>query len=215
MNVPGGYVRENVALAYGVTVHKSQGLTTDEAVLVVDKVTTAEQLYVGLTRGRTCNLAVVVTEPLDDGHRRHPAPTAHDVFAGALGRSGAEQSATEVVRSVLAHSHDVGVLRAVLADALRRVDDLAGRDRSREIGLLQRKMEGAQTNGPAETERLRALLDAQGARSEWLDAHPELVCYVLDLAQRVRGQELRRALGNTGSPHVDHALSAGYGGPEL
>ena len=36
VSIPVDYVRENVALAYAVTVHKAQGLTTDEAVLVVD-----------------------------------------------------------------------------------------------------------------------------------------------------------------------------------
>jgi ATP-dependent exoDNAse (exonuclease V) alpha subunit len=50
VTVPSNYVLENVALAYAVTVHKSQGLTTDNAVLVVGAATTAEHLYVGLTR---------------------------------------------------------------------------------------------------------------------------------------------------------------------
>jgi hypothetical protein len=35
VTVPGDYVQGNVALAYAVTVHKSQGLTVDDAVLVV------------------------------------------------------------------------------------------------------------------------------------------------------------------------------------
>src|ERR1019366_1886349 len=51
VTVPGNYVQDNVALAYAVTVHKSQGLTVDDAVLVVGAATTAEHLYVGLTRG--------------------------------------------------------------------------------------------------------------------------------------------------------------------
>lgn len=215
VNVPGDYVRENVALAYAVTVHKAQGLTTDEALLVVDRATTAEHLYVGLTRGRTSNLAVVVTEPLDDGHRHFPAPTAHDVLVAALGRSGAERSATEVRRSVLSHSQDVGVLRAVLADALRQVDVLAGHDRTREIELLQRKMGSADAAGRAEAERLKALLDAQRARSEWLEAHPEVVDYVLDLARLVRGEELRKAFGYASTPQAGNTVSPWPKGPEL
>jgi conjugative relaxase-like TrwC/TraI family protein len=216
VNLPCDYVRENVALAYGMTVHKAQGLTTDEAVLVVDRATTAEHLYVGLTRGRMSNLVVVVTEPLDDGHRHFPAPIAHDVLAAALGHNGAEQSATEAVCSVLSHSQDVGVLRAVLADALRRMDDLAGHDRSGEIELLQRKMGGdAQDRGPTDDKRMRAFIDAQRARSEWLDAHPEVVSYVLDLARRVRGEELRRALGGPVEPRVDRALIPWESSPEL
>ena len=74
------YVRDNVALAHAVTVHKAQGLTTDEAVLIVDEATSAEHLYVGLTRGRGRNLACMVSEPVDDGHRRLPAPSAADVL---------------------------------------------------------------------------------------------------------------------------------------
>jgi conjugative relaxase-like TrwC/TraI family protein len=92
VNLPGDYVRENVALAYAVTVHKAEGLTTDEAVLVVDKATTAEHLYVGLTRGRELNLACVACEPPDDGHRHlcpHRAPTTSRLrrSAGAATRN--------------------------------------------------------------------------------------------------------------------------------
>jgi hypothetical protein len=195
VSVPSDYVSENVALAYGVTVHKSQGLTTDDAVLVVDKATNAEHVYVGLTRGRRRNLACVVTEPLDDGHLHLPAPTAHDVLAAALGRSGAEPSATEAVRSALSHSRDMGVLRAVLADALRRVDTLAGCDHTMEVELLRQKT-GGHADGPAEAERLTTLPDAQRARSEWLDAHPEVAAYVLDLVRRVGAAALHQALGD-------------------
>ena len=96
VRLPSEYVRENVALAYAVTVHKAQGITTDQAVLVVDKATTAEHLYVGLTRGRAHNLAAVACEPMDDGHRRLRAPSAADVLGTALGRRGTELSATEI-----------------------------------------------------------------------------------------------------------------------
>jgi conjugative relaxase-like TrwC/TraI family protein len=213
-NVPGDYVRDNMALAYAVTVHKAQGITTDEAVMVVDKATTAEHLYVGLTRGRARNLACAVTEPLDDGHRARRAPTAHDVLAAALGRSGAELSAIETVRSVLGHSQDVRVLRAVLSDALGRVDALAGRDRTTAIEQLQRKM-GCEATGPVEAESLRVLQDAQRARSDWLEAHPEVVTYVLDLAERVRRTELRRALIEASTPRADNTLSVLHEGPEM
>ena len=94
VSVPGRYVGDNVALAYAVTVHKAQGLTTDEAVLVVGPATTAEHLYVGMTRGRQHNVAYVISEPLDDEHRYVAPPGANDVLAQVLGHSGAEQSAT-------------------------------------------------------------------------------------------------------------------------
>ena len=138
--LPSDFVRENVALAYAVTVHKSQGVTTDQAVLVVDQATTAEHLYVGLTRGRQHNLVCVACEPLDDGHRRHLAPSAADVLRAALGRSGNELSAIETSRAAASHRpDDQASLRAVLAEAIRQVDALAGRDCSHEIAALQRK----------------------------------------------------------------------------
>jgi ATP-dependent exoDNAse (exonuclease V) alpha subunit len=56
VTVPGDYVQEHVGLAYAVTVYRSQGLTVDQAVLVVDRSTSAEPLYVGMTRGRHHNL---------------------------------------------------------------------------------------------------------------------------------------------------------------
>jgi ATP-dependent exoDNAse (exonuclease V) alpha subunit len=106
VTVPGNYVQENVALAYAVTVHKSQGLTTDDAVLVVGGATTAEHLYVGLTRGRDHNLACVVCEPLDDGHRYVIAPSTNDVLSAALRRTASELSATETFRAALDRSYD-------------------------------------------------------------------------------------------------------------
>jgi conjugative relaxase-like TrwC/TraI family protein len=137
VTVPGGYVAENVALAYAVTVHKSQGLTVDEAVLVVDRNTTAEHLYVGLTRGRHHNQAWVVCEPLDDEHRLVEAPGARDVLAAALRRSGSEWSATETWRAGLDQRDDAATLRAVLAEARRQIDAAAGPDRRAEIDRLR------------------------------------------------------------------------------
>lgn len=90
-----------MALAYAVTVHRSQGLTVDHAVLVVDRSTSAEHLYVGMTRGRHHNLACVITEPPGDEHARHSAPTAEEVLAGVLRRTSGEKSATETLRDEL------------------------------------------------------------------------------------------------------------------
>lgn len=95
--------------------------------LVVDGATTAEHLYVGLTRGREHNLACVVREPFDDGHRLQPAPSAHDVLAAALHRSGNEASATEAARAELGSPGYQEVVKAVLAHALRRRQDLSRR----------------------------------------------------------------------------------------
>ncbi len=44
VELPGNYVRGEVALAYAVTIHKAQGLTVDRSILLVDERTTAEGL---------------------------------------------------------------------------------------------------------------------------------------------------------------------------
>jgi ATP-dependent exoDNAse (exonuclease V) alpha subunit len=53
VTLPAAYVHENVALAYAVTIHKGQGLTVDQGVIVVDRATSAEHLYVGMTEAAT------------------------------------------------------------------------------------------------------------------------------------------------------------------
>jgi len=98
VTIPGVYVQEHVALSYAVTVHKGQGVTVDDAVVVVDRATSAEHLYVGMTRGRHHNLACVVTEPAGDEHQHRQPPTAAEVLTGALRKTGNEKSATETLR---------------------------------------------------------------------------------------------------------------------
>jgi conjugative relaxase-like TrwC/TraI family protein len=103
VTLPGVYVQEHVALAYAVTIHKGQGLTVDQGVLVVDRSTSAEHLYVGMTRGRHHTLACVITEPAGDEHQRRRPPAPGDVLAAALQRSSSEKSATEALRGELDH----------------------------------------------------------------------------------------------------------------
>ncbi len=50
VELPGDYVRDEVALAYAVTIHKAQGLTVDRSILLVDERTSGEGLYVGMSR---------------------------------------------------------------------------------------------------------------------------------------------------------------------
>lgn len=119
VTVPGDYVAEHVALAYAVTVHKGQGVTTDEAVLIVDRATAAEHLYVGMTRGRQRNLACVVTEPPGDEHQRNQPPTAAEVLAGALRKTSNEKSATETLRGEL-DLHDGAAHRKAIVEGLRQ-----------------------------------------------------------------------------------------------
>jgi ATP-dependent exoDNAse (exonuclease V) alpha subunit len=103
VTLPGVYAQQHIALAYAVTVHKGQGLTVDQGVLVVDRSTSAEHLYVGMTRGRHHNLACVITEPAGDEHQHRQPPTPAEVLAAALRRTSSAKSATETLREELDH----------------------------------------------------------------------------------------------------------------
>jgi hypothetical protein len=59
--LPARYVAEHLALGYATTAHAAQGLTVDTCHTVITQTTTAEALYVGMTRGRQANTAHVVT----------------------------------------------------------------------------------------------------------------------------------------------------------
>ena len=88
--------------------------------LVVDRATTAEHLYVGMTRGRHHNQACVITEAAGDEHTRREPPAAAQVLAGALRKTSNEKSATETLRDELdQHSHSTGHQAAIL-EALRQ-----------------------------------------------------------------------------------------------
>jgi hypothetical protein len=120
--VPASYVTDHVALAYAVTVHKAQCVTVDHAVLLVDRATTAEHLYVGMTRGREHNLACVITEPAGDEHTHTPAPTPTQVLTAAMRKTSSEKSATETLRDQLDHLHKPLPLQpaAAIFDGLRQ-----------------------------------------------------------------------------------------------
>ncbi|RSN51125.1 MobF family relaxase [Actinomadura sp. WAC 06369] len=62
VELPASYVRQHVELGYAGTVHAAQGRTVDTCHSIPDHGTTAEALYVMLTRGRDGNYAYV---PLD------------------------------------------------------------------------------------------------------------------------------------------------------
>ena len=90
IRLPTDYVADEVELAYAVTLHKAQGVTVDRAVVIVDDATTAEALYVGMTRGRASNHALAVTGPaaLDD-HTPAPAVDPLTLVEAAIARSAA------------------------------------------------------------------------------------------------------------------------------
>jgi len=98
VRLPPRYVAEHVALAYASTVHAAQGRTVDTTHAVAGPGTSADALYVEMTRGRDRNTAYVVTRSVApdaptgqtlDVHERG----ARAVLTDVLGAEREERSA--------------------------------------------------------------------------------------------------------------------------
>jgi hypothetical protein len=83
--VPVTYLEQHAELGYAGNVYTSQGMTVDTGLLVASEAMTLEMLYVGLTRGRQENIALVATGPADPAV---PDRAEREAFARqALGRA--------------------------------------------------------------------------------------------------------------------------------
>ncbi len=136
--LPADYTAEHVTLAYALTVHKAQGVTVDRAVLLADSATTAEHLYVGMTRGRFENRVCVITDAATTGHGGHRPDEPTEVLAKVMRRSSAETSATEKLRRELADSEDPVVLRRLWEQARTFIEVGAGPNRLPELRRLEK-----------------------------------------------------------------------------
>ena len=146
--LPGDYVRHEVALAYAVTIHKAQGLTVDRSILLVDDRTTAEGLYVGMTRGRASNMALAVCVGADAEHRPpRPARSETEVVLAAMGRSVAEVAALEALREAFARSESLATLAPRLANLNAWLAKETPPDRSRELQWVADGPEHARRHG--------------------------------------------------------------------
>jgi exodeoxyribonuclease V alpha subunit len=68
--VPAGYARRDVELAYASTVYGAQGSTTRSAHLALGENTGAASAYVAMTRGRESNTVHLVAEDLNDARQQ-------------------------------------------------------------------------------------------------------------------------------------------------
>ena len=85
------YAREHLQLAYASTVHGVQGDTADASVVGPD--VDAAGLYVGLTRGRLCNVAIVVART---------DAAAHECLAESMQRGTPELTMQDAGRAARA-----------------------------------------------------------------------------------------------------------------
>ncbi|MDP9454086.1 MAG: AAA family ATPase, partial [Actinomycetota bacterium] len=207
---PGDYVRDEVALAYAVTIHKAQGVTVDRSILLVDERTTAEGLYVGMTRGRSSNLALAIC---DDAGAEHPPAgpvrSAEEVVLAAMGRSSAEVAALEALREAFARSESLATLAPRLVNLDAWITKQMPPDRSRELGWASEGLEHARRHcrpghltqaGREDRRRLEAAearyeeLSAEVAqRQAWFADHAEALAYREELKAAVA--ERRHELG--------------------
>jgi DNA primase catalytic core len=87
LRLPAAYVTVNVQLGYAGTVHAAQGRTVTTARGLVTDATSAEALYVMMSRGQRSNHAYLVTDhPEREAHQRWPAQHHLSVLAAILER---------------------------------------------------------------------------------------------------------------------------------
>ena len=95
--IPAGYARDHVVLAYATTIAGAQGRTLDTGHVLVTAHTTVGSLYVGMTRGRQANHAYVITDSHDHEEFQLGDLNPRDAFAAAIGRAPEGQlSATAI-----------------------------------------------------------------------------------------------------------------------
>ncbi|HET7415614.1 MAG TPA: MobF family relaxase [Arthrobacter sp.] len=213
VRLPHAYIADCVELAYAATAHRVQGSTTDTAHALVTPEMTREALYVASTRGRQHTTWYTATEtPLDaDGHDSDDAPrTAREVLTAVLSRTGAEDSATDTIRTTL---EEAGSLRTLVSryehartvamnDTLQAAADaLPAHERHRILAdpaapRLARSLADAAGRGASPAAVLSAALD--------LDDLSNVASPALVLASRI--EDLPRAVGIPDQPFVDRPL---------
>lgn len=124
IRLPAAYLHAHTELGYATTAHRAQGVTVDEARLVLPTTDSipAELLYVGLTRGRHLNAAYVGHEPdADDqnaaagpGHLVAAAevPTWKGRLVAMMTTTGGEQSAIATRDRIAREGNSLGRLRS-------------------------------------------------------------------------------------------------------
>ncbi len=96
VRLPGDYVAEHIELGWAVTGYGNQGITTDHAICIIEPGMTRAGIYVGLTRGRGTNTAII----LDPSNTADP----EDALAGAIARP-ANATTAHAARDHLYETH--------------------------------------------------------------------------------------------------------------
>jgi exodeoxyribonuclease V alpha subunit len=170
--LPTEYVRAHVELAYATTAHGAQGATAAAAHVVLDDHSTAASAYVGMTRGRECNVVHVIADDVHDA--REQWVTAFSRNRADLGPAAARAAAAHAAAGYAPAARPDGPARlAPLLDELRRAwsEQLAAHSN---LQQLQQQLEQVTAQaawearyqrilGPLEAERDAARVVAQRA----------------------------------------------------
>jgi hypothetical protein len=112
VTLPADYVARHVELGWAVTGYGSQGITTDHAICIVEPGSSRAGTYVGMTRGRHHNRALVVDPTgLADPQQAFAAAidrpadalTAHAVRDQLYRAAGLDPPGIELTREPLRH----------------------------------------------------------------------------------------------------------------
>lgn len=95
IHLPADYVVAQVELGYATTIHRAQGRTVDDCHVVVTPDMGRQAIYVGMTRGRTSNVAHVVTDgaAVDDDLMPQSAQEPAHILTDILARDTAPTTA--------------------------------------------------------------------------------------------------------------------------
>lgn len=95
IHLPADYVAAQVELGYATTIHRAQGRTVDDCHVVVTPDMGRQGLYVGMTRGRSLNVAHVVTDgaAVDDDLMPQSAQEPANILTNVLARDTAPATA--------------------------------------------------------------------------------------------------------------------------
>jgi conjugative relaxase-like TrwC/TraI family protein len=146
--------------AYATTIHKAQGLTCDQALVLGNDTLYQEAGYVALSRGRAQNRLYLVAQP-DEPEAHAPEPIAEplDTLAAALKISHAQQLAVDHGIDRRALHHELDQLHDQLC-GLQRVERAAPPDASRDVAALR----SSRTELERDLDRQREHLDELEAR---------------------------------------------------
>ena len=147
--IPASYIAAgNVTVDYASTINRAQGATVDEAHVVVDERTYAQQLYVAMTRGRNANHA-------------HTAPSAFDLERhGPIGIAE-EWTATGAVACALQrlpdHMSALARRRELRAGTDGRSEQLRDQPESSFVSVESAAVDEASERAAAAMRRVRSL----------------------------------------------------------